>query len=207
MSDAFQGGFGAFIRPKEYGIVAKLPDIPLWVPERSAAALQGLITRTVRLALQDIAGFISDEAAKSTDTGALAQSFGANPATSTGGIEVLNAAARRDGGDVLGRVFSALPYAIVVNQGRRAGSPISRAGIEAIGLWAQRKLGLSGEQATRAKWAIAMNIVRYGTEGTDYFEHGVDRGRPRVEQMFQILGQQIGAAMVKVGGEGQTGTA
>lgn len=211
MADAFQGGFGTSVRSRDHGIVLKLPDIPLWAPQKAQRVLEGLIYSTVRLALQEVAGRVSDQAGQFQDTGHLAQSFGADPATSTGGIEMSGARGdgnrdgRRTGSDIQGRVFSSLPYAVVMEDGRRPGRPISRSGIDAIGLWAQRKLGLSAEQADRAKWAIAMHIIAQGIEGKGYFSAGVQAARPRVESMFTILGDQLALALLKPG-TGQTGT-
>lgn len=202
--DAFVGGFGQSISNRDWGIVLKVPAIPLWVPAQAQLTLNTLIRQTVRLALMEVAGRVSDEAGKFADTGNLAQSFGADPATSTGGIELTGTATAGDG--ILGRIFSSLPYAIVMERGRRPGAPISRSGIDAIGLWAQRKLGLSAEAASRAKWAIAATIVAQGIEGKYYFEDGVAKATPRVEQMFTILGDQLTRALVKPG-TGATGTA
>lgn len=181
------GIIGASAGP-DYGIEVRLPAIPLMVPAQASAALTELALNTLRLALQAAAGYISDEASHSTDTGALAQSFGADPATVTGGMELL-------GVDLLsgvtGRVFSSLPYAAVINDGRRPGAPISRAGIDAIGLWAQRKLGLSADAAAEAKWAIAAGIVAQGIQGTGYFETGWNKAKPTVEGLFAALSQAI----------------
>lgn len=183
---------GAANRPN--GIAVRLPDIPLWVPEKAKAEIAGLTLDTMRLALQYAAGAISGEAP--VDSGQLAQSFTADPATSTGGIELT-------GVDIVagveGRVFSTLPYAIVMDQGRRAGQPISRAGIDAIGLWAQRKLGMSADEAEHAKYAIANVIVAQGIEGTQYFQAGVDKARPTIGQMFTALANTVAQALVKTG--------
>lgn len=185
------GGQGS----RAYGIQITLPAIPLWLPDQARKELNDLIVDTMRLALQDVAGHVSDEAPRADGT--LAQSFGADPATSTGGIEIL-------GGDaaagITGRVFSSLPYAIVMDQGRRPGAPISRAGIDAIGLWAQRKLGLGAAEADRAKWAIANVIVARGIAATNFFERGVKSATPRVDQLFAILGQQIAQRLVTAKG-------
>lgn len=191
--EAGAGGLGiaGLSKRQDYGIQINLPAIPLWVPAQAKAELNNLVLASMRLALQDAAGRISDEAPVSE--GILAQSFGADPATATGGIELLGIDAQAG---ITGRVFSSLPYAIVMDQGRRPGSPISRAGIDAIGLWAQRKLGLSADEADGAKWAIASNIVAHGFEGTGYFEKGVNSAKPNIERMFQILGDQITAALV-----------
>jgi hypothetical protein len=171
-----------------YGIEVRLPAIPLLVSAEAAKALNSLALDTLRLALQTAAGYIAEAAGESSDTGALAQSFGSDPATSTGGIEVLGVDVTAG---VTGRVFSSLPYAVVINDGRRPGAPISRAGIDAIGLWAQRKLGLSADEAAAAKWAIATSIVAQGLQGTGYFDTGWKRAQPTVDQLFTALASEI----------------
>lgn len=198
MADAFQGAraLAAAARQAETAIAVFLPEIPLWVPDEAKQQLNQLALNTLRLALAEVAGQVSDRAR--VDSGALAQSFTADPATPTGGIELLgvNLAA----GEIGGRVFSSLPYAVVMNDGRRPGAPISREGIDALGLWAQRKLGLSAEEADRAKWAIANSIVAQGIEGDGFAEEGIKAAIPKVERMFQILGDQITAMLT---GEGR----
>lgn len=203
MADAFRGGFGSSRSNQTTGIFFKLPNIPLWVPEQAQRILASLVTNAVRLALHEVAGRVSDAAGEFSDTGNLAQSFGADPAGSTGGIELTGG---QQVSGIEGRVFSSLPYAIVMELGRRPGAPISRTGIDAIGLWAQRKLGLTAEEADRAKWAITAHIIANGIEGYHYFEAGVASAMPRVEAIFKILGDQLAAALLKPG-EGQTGTA
>lgn len=196
--DAFQAARAtqAAAARSDFSIALFLPNIPLWVPEQARGILNQLTLQTTRLALQDAAGFISDEAGRFSDTGNLAQSFGADPATSTGGIEVLGQDATMG---INGRVFSSLPYAVVMDQGRRAGSPISREGIDAIGLWAQRKLGLSADEASHAKFAIAAHLVAQGFPGYGYFEDGVNKARPRIEALFTMLGDQIADQLVAQG--------
>lgn len=182
------GGIGVAgaSRRDDFSISVVLPAIPLMVPLEARRALNSLAVNTLRLALQTVAGYVSDEAP--VDSGALGQSFGADPATTTGGLELLGVDVM-DG--VQGRVFSSLPYAVVMNDGRRPGAPISRAGIDAIGLWAQRKLGLSADAAAVAKWAIAQWIVAQGITGTGYFDIGVKRAQPTVDQLFSALAQEI----------------
>lgn len=182
------GGIGVAgaSRRDDYSITVVLPAIPLMVPVEARRALNELALQTLRLALQTVAGYVSDEAP--VDTGALSQSFGADPATTTGGLELL-------GADVIdgvhGRVFSSLPYALTINDGRRPGAPISREGIDAIGLWAQRKLGLDADAAAAAKWAIAGHIVAQGITGTGYFDLGVKRAQPTVDGLFTALAQAV----------------
>jgi hypothetical protein len=191
--DAFHAtqAMAAATKGQNMAILVNLPPIPLWMPAEARQEFAQLVLQTLRLALQDTAGHISGEAP--VDSGGLAQSFSSDPANQAGGIEIIGADI--DTG-ITGRVFSSLPYAIVMEEGRRPGAPISRAGIDAIGLWAQRKLGLTAAEADEAKWAIATWIVAQGIEGRGYFQAGVDAARPRVEQMFAILGDQITVALV-----------
>jgi hypothetical protein len=190
------GVVGASAGP-DYGIEVRLPVIPLMVPAQATAALTELTINTLKLALQTAAGYISDEASHSSDTGALAQSFGADPATITGGTELLGVDLVTG---VSGRVFSSLPYAAVINDGRRPGAPISREGIDAIGLWAQRKLGLSADAAAEAKWAIAAGIVAQGIQGTGYFETGFNRAKPTIDAMFTALSSEIARQLTSTKG-------
>ena len=178
---------------KQTGIQINLPAIPLWLPDASKALINQLALNTLRLALHQAAGAISEEVP--VDTGALAQSFGADPANATGGIELMGVTTTTE---VTGRVFSSLPYAIVMDQGRRSGEPISRAGIDAIGLWAQRKLGMSADEASTAKWAIATAIIQRGLEGHYYFDAAMASVRPTIEGMFTALSQEIGRQLVAV---------
>jgi hypothetical protein len=187
-----RGGLGAAGRPAGDMVIAVgVPQVPLFYPAVAKQAIAKLVLDNLRLALMNVAGHVSDNAP--VDSGQLAQSFGADPATSTGGIEVL-------GTDVVagvsGRVFSSLPYAVVMDQGRRPGAPISKAGIDAIGLWAERKLGLSADEAKDAKWAIANAIVAHGIEGKEFARVGFEAARPGVESIFQDLSQSIGTALV-----------
>jgi hypothetical protein len=177
-------------------VLLNLPDIPLWVPAEARRTIETLALRTLRLAMQSAAGYISGTFAdRHNDTGNTAQSFAADPATSFGGIELLGQTFQA-GAEIAGRVFSSLVQAVVLNDGRRPGRPISRAGIDAIGLWAERKLGLSSEEARHAKWAIAANIVAQGIEGSGYFETGVAQARPSMEQMFDALSVAVAEALV-----------
>lgn len=198
MAFSERGGAGIGIvgagQIRETGISVLLPAIPLWVPAEAMKAINDLALDTLRLALQYAAGAISGEAP--VDSGQLAQSFTADPATATGGIELLGV---NVASGVEGRVFSSLPYAIVMDLGRRAGQPISRAGIDAIGLWAQRKLGMSSEEASHAKFAIAQGIIAQGIEGTHYVEAGINKAAPTVNQLFAAMADAVGQRLIKTG--------
>jgi hypothetical protein len=140
----------------------------------SGPDLNDLVLSTTRLALQDAAGHISDEAAKPQPTP------GTWPSPSGRTRRPARAASKSWGQDatagINGRVFSSLPYAIVMNDGRRPGAPISREGIDAIGLWAQRKLGLSATKAEHAKFGIAAHMVAQGHPRLRLLRRGRERG-------------------------------
>lgn len=184
--------FAVAARNRDYAIVPIIPAIPLWIPELALKAINTLAMNTLRLALQIVSDAVAGEAQTFSDTGALAQSWGNDPATVTGGMEILGADLLQG---VEGRVFSSLPYAIVMEEGRRPGAPISRDGIDAIGLWAQRKLGLSADEAAGAKWAIAQHIINQGIEGKNYVRDGFNAARPRVEQLFAALDAALQQAL------------
>lgn len=190
-----RAGIGLSGRPQpkgEWVIGVGVPQVPLFYPATAKAELGKIVLDNLRLALMEVAGRISDQAGTFSDSGNLAQSFGADPATATGGLEILGTDVTAG---VHGRVFSSLPYAVVMEDGRRVGAPISRAGIDAIGLWAQRKLGLSADEADSAKWAIANVIMAQGIEGKQYAEQGFNAAKPTVEAMFQDLAQIINQAL------------
>lgn len=199
MSDAFQAAraLSAASSRSGYGLALTIPEIPLFVPQKAKEAIFDIVFDTIRLILQDLAGKIAATAPR--NTGHLAQSFGADPATQEGGIELLGT--KQGTGQVAGRVFSALPWAIVMEEGRRPGAPISRAGIDAIGLWAQRKLGLTAEEANDAKWAIATQIVAQGITGLEYVGRAFASARPMYEAMLGTLSEDIARALVERGGE------
>lgn len=173
----------------------QIPRLPLWVPAAAAAEIFDLVRQTVHLILTDLAGRISQRAPVGI-SGNLGQSFVADPATATGGIEIIGGANPEL--NIEGRVFSSLVYAVVIDEGRRPGSPISRAGIDAIGLWAQRKLGLSATEANRAKWAIAYKIVQKGIQGQHYVQQAFDEGAAAWQQMLDDLAADIAAGLVRV---------
>lgn len=185
-----------FVVSGKRGITLLVPAVPLTMPPVARQMINDLTISTIRLALHELAGHVSDEAP--VDSGGLAQSFGADPANSSGGMELM-------GVDVVtgveGRVFSALPHAVVMDQGRRPGAPISREGIEAIGLWAQRKLGMSPDEAKGAKFAIANAIVKRGLPAKQFAEKGLQSARPRIEVMLSVLGDSIGRALTTPRGQ------
>lgn len=194
--DAFQASRiqANAIRARGYGLAVVLPAIPIYTPAAAKKELATLVVQTIRLFLQRTAGKLSD-ASPVGATGNLAQSWGADPANENGGLELFGT--DLDAG-IGGRVFSSLPYAIVMDQGRRPGAPISMEGIDAIGYWAQRVLGLSADEARDAKWAIAQTIVAQGIPGKDFVDPVWRQMEPEGERMFAALAEDIAAALVNV---------
>ncbi len=72
------------------------------------------------------------------------------------------------------RVANAMPYAAVIEFGRRPGSfpPIGP-----IRLWAVRKLGISMEEASGVAFLIARKIARNGIAGRFVLQEQIDNGK------------------------------
>lgn len=79
----------------------------------------------------------------------------------------------RPGLGVTGVVGTSLAHAIPVEVGTRPHMPP----VAPIRLWAEKKLGLSGKEATRAAWAIANKIKQRGTLGVGMFHRAFARRR------------------------------
>ena len=84
--------------------------------------------------------------------------------------------------NLVGRVFSPLPYHVVVEKGRgkKKGPPPA----DAIRQWAFRKLGLSGDELDKAVDAIRWHIHHHGIEGTHMFEEGLKASEPHIKSLF-----------------------
>lgn len=169
------------------------PDIPLLVPDQAKAVIADVQRETMMAALSELAGRVSEEAPK--NFGHLAQSFAAMPATATGGIELLDGS--RTTTMIEGRVFSSLPYAVVMEEGRQPNRPIGRAGIAGLGLWVRRKLGLSGKEADAATWAIATSIVRKGITGKHFARTAFTKAQGRLQAIFAAAAKGIADGLTK----------
>lgn len=159
----------------------------------------GLMRDYMELAATYTAGMAAEKAPK--NFGHLAQSLQASPAGTEGGIELLGGTMVDPLGatpvDITGRVFSSLPYAYVMDQGRRPGGPISRAGVASIGLWVRRKLGLTGKEAQSAMYAIAWSIRQKGIAPTFFMKRAAEAAQPKVNQIFEMLNAAMAEALVK----------
>lgn len=96
----------------------------------------------------------------STDHAFPASPNGASGAVNTGAYKQAWQFELRQTG---GRIYNLRPYAAVIERGRRRGRRVPP--IREIELWARRRLGLSGKELDRAKFAIAKAISKRGLVG------------------------------------------
>lgn len=173
-------------------ISALFPNVPL---VHSSDVVTALVDKIMGNAAHVALVYLSDVVASQVpvDQGELANSFRSDPATAIGGIELTGHTFI--GEELVGRVFSALPYAAAMDAGRRPGAPVSREGIEAIGVWAERKLGLSAEEANRVRWAIAATIRAQGIPAHEYSEAALRLADSKLGEIFANAGDAIAAAL------------
>jgi hypothetical protein len=186
---------------KHYGSTIELRyhDVPLFTPAKARATIAAIMRQHVALALEDIAGHISDEAPIGV-SGQLAQSFAGS---ANGGIEVLG----QEIEDISGRVFSSLPYAVVIDQGRAPGARMPP--VDAIMLWVERVLGIQESDDTELEdvaWAIARSIGKKGIAPRYFVERGLQKALPRVEGVLGIMAHAIALALVDPSGGGRGGS-
>jgi hypothetical protein len=199
---------GVVVRRVGDSIEITFPDVPLFQSPRARAVMGKVARAYVPLALQEIGGRISDEAPVGV-SGHLAQSWSASGGDETGGIEVIG----QEIESIQGRVFSSLPYAIVMDQGRAPGARMPP--VDALMLWVERVFqipsGFDDEELEQTAWAVARSIAKKGIVGRHYVEHGLDKAMPRVEDILQAMGDAIvteltgGEAVGLVGGPGGGG--
>jgi len=118
--------------------------------QRAPDVVDRTVARRMAGLMQDLASDVQDKTP--TAFGTLRASIGSD-------VEV------RPGLGVTGVVGTSLAYAVPVEVGTRPHMPP----VAPIKLWAEKKLGLTGREATRAAWAIAMTIKRRGTLGVGMF--------------------------------------
>ena len=167
-------------------------DAPLWNTDQARQVLTDQARAYLELALQDLAGFISEEAPVGV-SGNLAQSFGASPATADGGIEITGSTLET----LEGRVFSSLPYAIVIDQGRTPGARMPPPA--ALITWVERVLQVGGsrEEVETVAFLVARAIGRKGIQARNFVAAGVEKWTPRGEAVFALLAEAIASGLVK----------
>lgn len=158
------------------GLTAQYPAL--------AGVLDGILREGIRAAQLLAVTAYAEQAP--VDTGELSQSFVAGDVQGS----------TLGGGELFGEVVSPLVYGLVqMDTGRRPGAPISKLGVDAIGLWAQRKLGLSPKEADRAKYAIARAIVQRGLPTSSRSETAAEHAAARIDDYFGVITDNIGAAI------------
>ena len=85
--------------------------------------------------------------------------------------------------NLTGAVFSPLPYAIVMEEGRKPGAKMPP--VAAIALWLYRKGIVTDRKEIRgAAWAVAKSIAKKGIEGKHMFKEGLEASEPHINQLF-----------------------
>ncbi len=177
-------------------LVARLPDIPLLADDsQSQATIDRIVGNAARLALLAVADAIAVVAPR--DTGDLVNSFRADPATTVGGLEVTGHTFAEDA--VVGRLFSTLPQAVVMDTGRDPGFGVNAAGIEALAGWASRHWGVEGKAALRAAFALATVIRQRGLPSKDYVAAALPLAQATIDQIFANAGEAIASALSGAG--------
>jgi hypothetical protein len=177
----------------------RYPDVPLWSTPKGRAVMARVGATYFSLALAELAGRISDAAPVGV-SGNLAQSFGGS---AFGGTEVAGSSIET----LRGRVFSSLPYAIVIDQGRRPGAAMPP--IDAIQLWVERVMGIPAgfddNESEQVAWAIAKSIAKKGIQARHFVDQGVAAAMPTLEAIFGAMGDAIAIALTEPDGGGSGG--
>jgi hypothetical protein len=91
------------------------------------------------------------------------------------------------------QVFNDAPYAGIVERGARPHS-VSRAGIDALTMWARRKLGLGEAEARRVAFAVAHKLRTQGQAPTFFVRNQLPRisriTRSEVERELRKLSKK-----------------
>ncbi len=99
---------------------------------------------------------------------------------------------------VLGVVGSALASAAAVELGSRPHMPP----VEAIEMWVRDAKGLSGKEATREAWRVAMGIKHYGTKAQRPFRNTLEKQRNYVGREFEDCCERIARRLAGAAGAG-----
>ncbi|MFT3758979.1 hypothetical protein [Thauera sp.] len=91
-----------------------------------------------------------------------------------------------------GMVGSSLAYAVPVELGSGPHMPP----IEPLVEWAKQKLGVRGEQAESAAWAVARAIAQRGTLGVGMFNRALAANR---RQLVDNFGAAVGRIAARIG--------
>lgn len=188
---------GFTVRKIGTSVEIRVPDVALF----NSAAAQAVLTAKARqffeLALAELAGHISD-AAPIGVSGNLAQSFAGAFGSTMGGSSVTGSSLE----EIQGRVFSSLPYAIVIDQGRAPGARMPPP--DALVPWVKRVLQVGGseEEVRSVAFIVARAIGRKGIKARNFVAAGITAATPRLEGIFQIMGEAMAVGLTESGGAG-----
>lgn len=99
-------------------------------------------------------------------------------------------AVRQEGAKLLGEVGSALPYAQVIEFGRKAGWFPN---VDNLKVWARRRLG-----DERLAFVVGRAIKKRGFQAQPYLEPALEEAEPRVQLIFAA---RISQAIGEIGGQ------
>lgn len=88
---------------------------------------------------------------------------------------------RGEGADLSGVVFSPLSYAAPVELGTRP----HWAPLEPLALWAEKKLGVSAEEANDVGRRVQLKIAARGTQGQFMFSQALDAARGNITRFIE----------------------
>ena len=89
---------------------------------------------------------------------------------------------------LMGLVISTAEYSQAVHEGRRPGR---RPPTEPLQLWAVRKLGLSGDEAWSAAFAIQRKIGKEGTEANPFMTRALERSETDIARIWKDVQSAI----------------
>lgn len=154
-------------------------DVSEWV--EFARVLDGskpMLAKRIKAAMLGALGLIQDWITTETpvNTGVLRGSFG---------IDL-----RGQSTNLSGETVTGLLYGLPVETGRAAGRMPP---VDAIALWAKRKLGLGGDELVAASWGIARAIAARGTKGAFMVEQAYQRAiqGKEIDQIFEAELEQF----------------
>jgi hypothetical protein len=180
-------------------VEVRYTDSALWSTEGARQVLTDKARLFFHLALQTIAGHVSDEAPVGV-SGNLAQSFAGTPGAAMGGTEITGSSIET----LQGRVFSSLPYAIVMDQGRTPGARMPPPAV--LETWVRRVLAVGGtdKEVRSVAFLVARSIGKKGIKATHFVDHGLEKARPTLDGIWKAFADAIAEGLIKPGGGGVT---
>ena len=96
---------------------------------------------------------------------------------------------------VLGVVGTPSPYAPVIEDGRKPGKGVSKAGQEALALWAVGKLGVTPKKARSVAFLVSRKIKARGIAAKHPFAKTLARNDAYLVQAFEAAAERLAAQL------------